>query len=215
MVQYYLMKFVRFIPLNALACALFIFGLPMLGGGPMWSNFRTVTEPCKSNWWTNILWVNNLYPANFDEKCLPWTFYMPVYMQLSLALPPLLWLYTIIPNDVVKIVYVLLLTLASLPATFLFVNAKTNGTVELNEAFLNDVFMNPLMHVSSFLLGMSTCLIYRRYMEDRATGLGGNSASSRTFEFIAMNVAVRYPLYLVALGLIVSPVIWMNQLVMG
>ena len=80
---------------------------------------------------------------------------------------------------------------------------------------MNDVFMNPLMHLSSFLLGMATCLIYRRYMEDRSTGEGGNSSSSRTFEFIAMNVSVRYPLYLIALALMISPVIWLNQLVMG
>lgn len=166
-------------------------------------------------WWTNVLWVNNLYPANIDDKCLPWTFFMPIYMQLSLALPPVLWIYTIIPNNVVKILYVLMLTLASLPATFMFVKAKTNGSIELNEAFLNDVFMNPLIHLSSFLFGMATCLIYRRYMEDRATAEGGNSSSSRTFEFIAMNVSVRYPLYLVALGLMVGPIVWMNQLVMG
>ena len=133
MLQYWALKFWRYMPLNILAMMIFIFGLPAMGGGPMWPNFRTVTEPCNSMWWTNVLWINNLYPANIDDKCLPWTFFMPIYMQLSLGLPIILWIYWIIPSNLIKIVYVLIVTLASLPASFLFVNAKTNGTVELNE----------------------------------------------------------------------------------
>ena len=75
--------------------------------------------------------------------------------------------------------------------------------------------MNPATHLSSFLLGMATCLIYRRYMEDRAAGEGSNSSSTRFFEFIAMNVGVRYPMYLLSIALMAGPVFWMNQLVMG
>ena len=59
--------------------------------------------------------------------------------------------------------------------------------------------MNLATHLSSFILGMSTYLIYRRYMEDRAAGEG--SRSTRFFEFIAMNVGVRYPMYLLSLSL--------------
>lgn len=46
MLIYYALKIVRYLPLTAMAAALFIFGLPMLGGGPMWPNFTKLTEPC-------------------------------------------------------------------------------------------------------------------------------------------------------------------------
>lgn len=45
-----------------------------------------------SYWWTNLIWINNLYPVNFDDKCLPWTWFIPCYVQLSLLLPIFLYL---------------------------------------------------------------------------------------------------------------------------
>jgi len=67
-----------------------LFVLPLLASGPIWSNYKTLVGPCSSMWWTNVLWLNNLYPRAFDDKCLPWTWFIPCYIQLSLLLPPVL-----------------------------------------------------------------------------------------------------------------------------
>jgi hypothetical protein len=37
------------------------------------------------------------------------------------------------------------------------------GTMVSNEAFQAKVFMNPLMHFSSFFLGIIFCLVYNRF----------------------------------------------------
>jgi hypothetical protein len=69
----------------------------MLGAGPVWNNYQEkVMLPCKNYWWTNVLYINNIVPANgsFDEKCMPWAWFIPCMVQLSLILPPLLWCYT-------------------------------------------------------------------------------------------------------------------------
>ena len=88
--KFYLRKIFRYMPLNALALLFVLFVLPFLASGPIWSNYKTLVGPCSSMWWTNVLWLNNLYPRAFDDKCLPWTWFIPCYIQLSLLLPPVL-----------------------------------------------------------------------------------------------------------------------------
>ena len=67
-------------PLNIVALLFVTKALPYIGNGPIWNYYGLLVAPCNSNWWTNILWINNLYPAEFDDKCLPWTWFVPCYV---------------------------------------------------------------------------------------------------------------------------------------
>lgn len=78
-----------------------LFLIPQLGGGPIWNKFETATAGCKQNWWTNLLWINNLYPVNFDDKCLPWTWFVPCYVQMSMLVPIIVCAYLYIENKCV------------------------------------------------------------------------------------------------------------------
>lgn len=36
--------------------------LPLMGDGPMWhENIDPIVDGCKKDWWTNFLFINNLY----------------------------------------------------------------------------------------------------------------------------------------------------------
>jgi peptidoglycan/LPS O-acetylase OafA/YrhL len=96
--KYYFRKIFRFMPLNILSLLLLVKMMPYLGNGPVWNNFSQLVEPCNDKWWTNILWINNLYPQNYDDRCLPWTWFVPCYIQLSLLLPIILAIYIGIEN---------------------------------------------------------------------------------------------------------------------
>lgn len=50
---------------------------------------------CQSYWWTNLLLISNIVPlSSFDDKCMPWTWFIPCLLQVSFFLPPLLFLYS-------------------------------------------------------------------------------------------------------------------------
>jgi len=92
---YYFRKIFRYMPLNIVAMMAMLFLMPMIGSGPIWNSFQTAVQGCNSYWWTNLVWVNNVYPRNYDDKCLPWTWFVPCYVQLSMLVPPLLYCYKI------------------------------------------------------------------------------------------------------------------------
>jgi hypothetical protein len=43
-----------------------------------------------------LLLINNIVPVNgsFDDKCMPWAWFIPCMVQVSLILPPLLYCYS-------------------------------------------------------------------------------------------------------------------------
>jgi len=77
---YYLRKILRFVPLNFICMLAVMRIMPYVGYGPIWKNFAQLTAPCENLWWTNLVWINNVYPREFDDKCLPWTWFMPCYV---------------------------------------------------------------------------------------------------------------------------------------
>lgn len=77
---YYVRKIVRYLPLIFLTLLFALFIVPLLGAGPVWSTYNEkVMAPCQSYWWTNLLLINNIVPANgtFDDKCMPWAWFIP------------------------------------------------------------------------------------------------------------------------------------------
>lgn len=223
---YLVKKFFRYMPLNIVAMLSTIFILPYVGSGPVWNNFASVVYPCTSHspadptrkqgmWWTNVLWINNLYPVNYDDKCLPWTWFIPCYVQLSLLLPLILSVYAKVANKCVSGLIYLALGIAALGFTFLrSYQMNLGATVVRNEEFFAQVYMSPLFHFSSFFLGIIVSLVYMRYIEERAEASAiQNSFSSRLLEMISHNAVPRYSLYLLGLAAMIYSVIWQTPFV--
>jgi peptidoglycan/LPS O-acetylase OafA/YrhL len=78
--KYYLLKIFRYMPLNVMVMLFLIFIMPSIGNGPIWDKFDVMMNGCNSNWWANVLWMSNFYPVNFDDKCMPWTWFVPCYV---------------------------------------------------------------------------------------------------------------------------------------
>jgi len=92
--QYYLKKIFRYIPLIFFTLLIGVYIIPLLGGGPVWDYYDLkVMNACHKYWWTNLLLVNNIVPASgtFDDKCMPWTWFIPCLTQVSLILPLLMF----------------------------------------------------------------------------------------------------------------------------
>jgi peptidoglycan/LPS O-acetylase OafA/YrhL len=61
-----------------------------IGDGPMWlaSADNTLMNACPTYWWTNALYINNMWPA--ADLCADWTWYLANDMQFYWITPPLL-----------------------------------------------------------------------------------------------------------------------------
>lgn len=86
-------RLVRYAPFNIFTLLFAIYIVPYQGLGPLWINYVNYIKPCNTLWWTNLIYINNFYPANYDEKCMPWSWFLPTYVQVSLTLPLIIFLY--------------------------------------------------------------------------------------------------------------------------
>lgn len=64
------------------------------GDGPVYyQTWDMLNEPCKKYWWSNILFINNLYPWRMSKECMGWVWYLANDFQFFLLTPPLLTVY--------------------------------------------------------------------------------------------------------------------------
>ena len=52
-----------------------------------------MVEKCKLYWWTNLLYINNLYPGDESKYCISWVWYLANDMQFFIVSPFLIHLY--------------------------------------------------------------------------------------------------------------------------
>jgi len=65
-----------------------------LGNGPYYKNgFNLFTSKCSTYWWTNFLFINNLYPWKIGDECIPWVWYLANDFQFFLMSPPIIYAY--------------------------------------------------------------------------------------------------------------------------
>jgi len=196
---YYLRKVFRYMPLNLASGLLIVKIMPYAGNGPVWNNFAKLVEPCNDQFWTNMLWISNIYPKAYDDRCMPWTWFVPCYIQLSLILPIVVMTYNKFENkEVISSVY-MIIAILSIFSNFVLVHSEdVGGSIVMNDDFYAKVFSNPIFQFFSFFWGILNCLIYLRYKNNR--GIQNefrNSLSSRTLEMIKNNSAPRYFIYLI------------------
>jgi len=209
MAGYLLKKFVRYMPLNLVSLLMCVWVLPFIGSGPIWNTFYVLVEPCQSYWWTNLFWINNLYPANFNEKCLPWTWYGSCYVQMSMTLPLLILVFRSMSNKLMAhFVYVGILVAFSILNFVVTYSLDAGATPIMNDKFFNNVFMLPFYHYPSFMIGMICSLVYSRYMKERQESQHLDSLASRILVYIMNNTLPRYAMFLVSLALMIGTFLW-------
>ena len=93
-VAYYLHRYLRLTPTYAFVL-FFVWFLTMhLGDGPKYhlsaGEDSTLYKTCSSYWWTNLFYINNLYPWKLEDECVGWTWYLANDMQFYIFSPLIL-----------------------------------------------------------------------------------------------------------------------------
>ena len=191
-------------PIYTFLIVYIVFVQKHFGSGPFWHLMdKYFLEKCTSGnqWLQNVFFVNNLmYDTGFDQyvedryrqnlrtlagsqqsverdgACLPWTWFMAVYMQLSIALPFCLYLYFRYPKfamvgHVVLIIGSLLskyLTVTSLFNDLQALNMSTAGLVNpaRNTIYFAEQYASPLNHYLTFMVfGAQSGYIFYFYIQ--------------------------------------------------
>ncbi|GAM25537.1 hypothetical protein SAMD00019534_087120 [Acytostelium subglobosum LB1] len=85
--KYLLHRFLRLSPLMYFLLFFFWNLTPMMGSGPLWYQMIQTPNTCDKYWWTNLLYINNVYPTNMTEECFGWGWYLANDMQFFILAP--------------------------------------------------------------------------------------------------------------------------------
>lgn len=155
-----LMRYIRLTPSYATLIGLSIL-LPSLGapGGPFWPETMGQLEPsCRSNWWSNLLFVNNFYET--DKLCLIHSWYLSNDWQFfTLALILLGLMYK---SRKLALLMLITIFLASSATTFTVIVQNefpptivtTSPAVAERWQFIHKLYYKPWPHLPPYLIGL-------------------------------------------------------------
>jgi hypothetical protein len=176
---------------------------PTSSKGPYWDLYPKAMKGClDGNWVFNMAFVQNILPPSYDEKCMPWTWFIPCYVQLCVTLPLLIMVYQRLPKVGQLFCFSLLLLAITVGNFFRVYNGGTgifltfDQGVYLNYDFLNQIFMLPYFHLAAHLYGFLSCMWFLSYVHDKSINNSEPSSATRMFTFVRNNASLRYVLYL-------------------
>lgn len=156
-VAFVLHRAFRLLPLYATVLAAYIFVVPLIGSGPFWYLFNEgQPSNCRHRWWTNLLFVNNLVPFddNWQEGCMPWSYFIALDMQLCLLVPLAVVLY-------LQYAYAAIVSVIVLLAISVAAGAQSFVAHHLNP-LLNTALVSDPKFLVGFLRALCAALDYQQ-----------------------------------------------------
>lgn len=199
-------------------------------------------KPCDKYWWTVPLFINNIVPVGpFEDKCLPFIWFIPALVQLSIFLPIIVYVYHKFSKQdesgrrkltCVRIFFTLLVV-GSLVVNFLVTynaknpgplpfritpstipNASVNKLNDINLGFYSEVYMQFYFHSTNYIFGIIFAVCYCRYrLEQRQESSQDVSRVTQIATFYRENAVLRYPGYMIGIVIIIAAIVWLYNFV--
>ncbi|GAM23119.1 hypothetical protein SAMD00019534_062940 [Acytostelium subglobosum LB1] len=161
--MYVVHRFIRLSPLYYFIVFFFWQVSPLLGSGPLWFLYRDTVKTCDQYWWTNLLYINNMYPVKLADECTGWGWYLANDMQFYLLVP------------IVLVVFYWrrcagwALVCAILAACFtsnIWVAAKYEIPTFFEfaaspDGFGQDLYQRPWFRMGAYVVGVAVAFLYR------------------------------------------------------
>ena len=163
-ITYYLHRYLRLTMVYAFVLFFYWTLTVHLGDGSTWilatGPDSALQKNCERYWWTNLLYINNLYPWKLGDECLGWSWYLANDMQFYVIAPliiiPLFFFFPI--GFAVSGVFLA----ASFIATGAIAGVKDfsanvfqqtpNGTAEYHES--DDIYIKPYCRIAPYIVGL-------------------------------------------------------------
>ncbi|GFN98494.1 nose resistant to fluoxetine protein 6-like [Plakobranchus ocellatus] len=85
--NFYFHRFWRLTPPYMLVMMVYITLTQYFGNGPLWPQGSVEKGECESNWWANLLYINNLHNFGGKPMCMGWSWYLANDMQFYIISP--------------------------------------------------------------------------------------------------------------------------------
>ena len=167
LIRVYLYRLTRLWPTYVFVILLFWKIAPFFASGPVWFLFNNFTKACSDTWWKNFLLIDNIAPAPLNDHCVIWGFYVAAEFQSFLVTPFVVWLY-IKHKDYGKTTLWVLILISIAAAYSFSIQSNLPYEVQVNpppnvQDIFNEFFTNPLVHWSTYFMGVYGGILYRNY----------------------------------------------------
>ena len=162
-ITYYLHRYLRLTMVYAFVLFFWWTLMEYLGSGPGWQNPVTgLKNGCHKYWWTNLLYINNLYPWELSSGCMAWTWYLATDMQFYILAPLILIpLYHIFRVGIILSIVLLAGTLCTIGA--IVGTEDFSARLDLSRRQLDDVYSKPYTRAAPYIVGlMLGFLLYKK-----------------------------------------------------
>ncbi|XP_071804835.1 nose resistant to fluoxetine protein 6-like [Asterias amurensis] len=138
------------------------------------SFFERETDLCREQWWTNLLYINNLYPfpGNLGAQCMGWSWYLANDMQFFIISPPILYMLYKKPKIGLAVIATLCLGSFGITAyiatyygvpVWLHPAYNNNTLVVYGDVGADIIYGKPYCRIPTYLVGMvAGYIIYKQ-----------------------------------------------------
>jgi peptidoglycan/LPS O-acetylase OafA/YrhL len=159
-------RLIRICPIYFLVLLFFINLMKFMGRGALWPMFTSkYEEPC-DYWWTNVLFISNIYPPD-KHACMGWSWFISNDMQFHLLSPFILAVHYKSKTKGFALLLILILTNFFITLIQSFINDYNPGVIHgisKDEQFVKS-YQRPFNRVGPYLIGMLFGLVYRTYVD--------------------------------------------------
>ena len=182
----YVFRFLRITPLYMFVIFFWMKIGALLGSGPFWSYIQAGYKPCEQNWWTNLLYINNLVGTDAAQGgCYGVSWYLANDMQFFI-LVPIFAVFFVKARGSSKLEWatisapLVLATLSCALSTYMAQSSspplrfQTFDAMVDHDQYFNDYYIKPWARCPPYLIGISAAMIWFKYFH----GPAGPSRSS-------------------------------------
>ncbi|KAK6182375.1 hypothetical protein SNE40_010080 [Patella caerulea] len=160
---YYFHRYWRLTPLYAFVLLFYAHLAKYLIDGPMVPGSADEdAQNCKDNWWTNLLYINNLYKSERNAMCMRWSWYLANDMQFyiigPLALIPLALGHRVVGFVVLAVLLAIQYITTGYTAWdihFKGIFQRTGSGMSFNADYFNIVYVKPYTRVGVYAIGLA------------------------------------------------------------
>lgn len=163
----YLHRYLRLTPAYMFALFFFTYVVPHFSWGPYW-DMPQQRQMCQSQWWKNLLYIQNLTQDSTGDQCFGWAWYLSNDMMFFLISPLYLLAYKWRP--LVGVAAIVATITASVIATTVY-SAKEDifSLIDLsgtkNWGNSDVMYIRPWHRIGPYLCGMLAAMAWFRYRE--------------------------------------------------
>ena len=161
--HYYLHRYLRLTPTYAFVLFFGWFLANHIVTSPVFAVISPLAEECSKYWWTNLIYINNIYPWKLNDECMSWSWYLANDMQFFVLAPLIIFpIYYLLPIGLAVAGAMLLIAFtitAALVGVYNFQGSESaqlayNYQTNITAGYQDFIYVKPWSRISPYIVGL-------------------------------------------------------------